>query len=53
MELATLYLAFLRVEMAGNGSHTTWVADQDDAVCKLFWLDVKMEYAAVFVDDKL
>ena len=52
MKLTAFYLAFLRVEMAGNSRHTTWVANKNDAVSKLFWFDVKMENAAIFVDDK-
>ena len=52
MELAIVYLAFLPVEVAGNDVDAGWVAYQDDAVGKLFGLDVKVEYAAIFVDDK-
>ena len=52
MELATLYLAFLAVEVCGNSRYSPWVAHKDDAVGKLFGLDVKMKDAAIFIDDK-
>ena len=52
VELTTLYLTFLRVEMAGNGIHSSRIADQDDAVSQLFGFDVKMEDAAIFIDDE-
>ena len=38
--------------MACNCIDSTWVAYQNNAVCKLLRLDVKMENAAIFIDDK-
>ena len=52
VELAALYFAFLRIEMSGNSTDPTWVADKNDAVCKLFGLDVKVEDATILIDNE-
>ena len=52
MELAALYFAFLRVEMAGNGADAAWIADEYDAVGQLFGLDVKVEDATIFINNE-
>ena len=52
VELAALNLAFLRLEVCGNGRYSPRVAHKDDAVGQLFGLDVKMKDAAIFIDDE-
>ena len=52
-EFAARDVAFLGVEMGCHYGDTPRVAHEDDLVCQLFRFYVKMEYAPVFVDDKL
>jgi hypothetical protein len=52
MKLTTLYVTFFRFKMRGNRIDSAWVSYKNDTVCKLFRPDVKMENAAIFVDDE-
>ena len=51
MELATLQVALFCFEMACHQIHAAWIAYEDNFVSQLLGTDVKMEYAAVLVDD--
>ena len=53
MKLTTLYVTFFRIEMRSNCVNPARVSNKNDTVSKLFRPDVKMENAAIFVDDEL
>ena len=52
VELAVGDVVFYGVKMGGYGVDAAWVADEDDAVGQLGWMEVKMEYGAIAVDDE-
>ena len=43
VELAAADLTLFRVEMRSNGIHTGWVANEDNLVGQLLWLQMQME----------
>jgi hypothetical protein len=43
MELTTAYLALFRVEVGCNGIHSGWIANEDNLVGQLLWLQMQME----------
>jgi hypothetical protein len=53
MKLTTGHFTLARVEVVGNGIDTCRVTNKDDAVCKLFGFQMKVEAGSVIIDDKL